>query len=608
MATTNPKTAKDIVASVLGLPMTREIWTVNFMMALPISVQYFDLPSILPAVFYMFRFAYRRGKGQFMKTFGDAEGTPSQLRRSATVDRVATKLARTESFAGFEDETARAILGDLLLGFCLENRARATGRHEQVQRVAPAHYMASWVDLPGDVGHLRYVPETIVAMLANQPGEWVEQNQSGDRTWFAVGQGFEENVLLRAFHQGVRRKGEILANRATDEFDEDEEVGLDQLLMIRLAQQLETAPDKLRGGEGDRISNQRPIAELASQQFSEDIRRFVRDYAGIVPRHAFVEMLESCMAVGLTTILTSTVELLFHWADTGDILPKQEQMPTELFVDCSNGVDQQLRNLAEQSMDDFMRRIERLPTVLMALRLLDYSARRERSIRGLEIKTRPYATEWLNLLGALLHERQAEARDIHRDLDRRCMDMSEALQEDHPAVAEALADDDVQPSPVWRMAESLAILQGRGNTQTNFLELVDSVLLTSRPNGLARKRSVRRRDSSGSKMRVVRSIVLADATLDYLVHRHVLRNGNKNGHRALSFGHFLEVLHERHGLCIDRAPAGMAISNDLLQANRAVLERRLRDLGLLIGVNDAETMKLLRPRFQPGEGDDHGDN
>jgi hypothetical protein len=42
----------------------------------------------------------------------------------------------------------------------------------------------------------------------------------------------------------------------------------------------------------------------------------------------------------------------------------------------------------------------------------------------------------------------------------------------------------------------------------------------------------------------------------------------------------------------------MTISNDFLQTNRATLERRLRDLGLLIGVNDAEAMKRLQPRFE----------
>ena len=42
----------------------------------------------------------------------------------------------------------------------------------------------------------------------------------------------------------------------------------------------------------------------------------------------------------------------------------------------------------------------------------------------------------------------------------------------------------------------------------------------------------------------------------------------------------------------------MTISNEVLGRNRATLERRLRDLGLLIGVNDAERMKRLTPRFE----------
>ena len=166
-----------------------------------------------------------------------------------------------------------------------------------------------------------------------------------------------------------------LSSRASDRFEEETPVGLDQLLMIRLAQQLGAAPDKLRGGEGEQISNQRPIAEKAAQHFSEDIRRFVRVLRGIIPRHAFVELLESCMAVGMTTILTSVIEILFEWAETGEIRKKCEQRPAFLFVDCSNGVDRRLRALAEQSMDDFMRRIERFPVILMALRLLDRGAR-----------------------------------------------------------------------------------------------------------------------------------------------------------------------------------------------------------------------------------------
>ena len=68
----------------------------------------------------------------------------------------------------------------------------------------------------------------------------------------------------------------------------------------------------------------------------------------------------------------------------------------------------------------------------------------------------------------------------------------------------------------------------------------------------------------------------------------------------------MRILRERYGFYIDIAPPGMTISNELLWLNRSVLERRLRDLGLLIGVNDAEAMKQLKSRFPPPEQDDNG--
>lgn len=600
-------TSRGIVEDVLGRDMTREIWTGNFEKALPLSVQDFDLSAILPAVFYMFRFGQRRGKGKFLRTFGSSTGTAKEQRQSATIERVANKLTESVHFKGFEGEAAHAILSDLLLCFCLENAKRALGRKEQVQRVAPTHYMASWIDLPESVANLRYVPEMIVAILANQADDYLQQNRDGDRTWFAVGRGFEDNVLLSAFHQGVSRRGEM-GSRTADRFEEETQVGIDQLLMIRLAQQLGEAPDKLRGGGGHQISNQRPISEKADGEFSEDMRRFVRAYADIIPRHAFVELLESCMSAGLMTILTSVIEILFSWAETGEVPNKSDQKPAYILVDCSNGVDRRLRTLAEQSMDDVMRRIERFPVILMALRLLDLEARYDPKIRRLNISTKPYATQWLNILGDILHDRRDEAKAILYDLERKAQELSEKLKEYSPEASQMLNNEENQPNPIWRLAESLTSLQGRDNTQSKLISLIDSALLMGRPNGLAIKRAatVTTVGKITRKKRDVRSLILTDSVLDYLVHLHVLKSGNRHGIRPLSFKEFINKLHVRYGFCIDVAPPGMTISNDLLQANHAILERRLRDLGLLVGVNDAEAMKRLRPRFAPATGDEHG--
>jgi hypothetical protein len=596
-------TARSIVDQLFGRDMTREIWTGNYDKVLPLSIQDFDLTAVLPAVFYMFRFGQRRGRGKFLDTFASREESDVRARRkSANIARIASELAVNSSFVGLDGELATAILGDMLLCFCLENARHALGREEQVQRVAPTHYMSSWIDLPEAVGHLRFVPEMIVATLANQKGEYIQRNQEEDRrTWFAVGRGFQDNVLLKAFDAGVI-PGEILGNLTSDKFDEEEPVGLDQLLTIRLAQRLGAAPEKLRGAEGEKISNQRPISQKVAREFSEDIRRFVKAFSGIIPRHAFVETLESCIAVGLTTILTSAAEILFEWAESGQITRTFEQRPASFFADCSNGLNRQLRALAEQSLDDFMRRVESVPVILMAMRLLDRAARYDPKIRALRVPTRPDSTEWLNLLGDLLYERRPESKMVLYDLERKAAELAEKLQEDYPEHARLLTNT-AQSKPVWLLAECLTHLQGRANTQSNLVKCIDAALLMQRPNGIGSKRNVTRSDSDLAmrKRRELRSLVFTDPVLDYMVHLHTLSNGGRHGVRSLSFKDFLRVLRERYGFYVDEAPRGMTISNELLQANRAALERRLRDLGLLVGVNDAESMKRLRPRFIPEE-------
>ena len=238
----------------------------------------------------------------------------------------------------------------------------------------------------------------------------------------------------------------------------------------------------------------------------------------------------------------------------------------------------------------------------MTLRVLDYAARDNRAIKKQKIPTRPYATEWLDLLGAVLHERHAEASYIHRTMDDNCEKLADAFQEaDTEVYAEAvtiLRDVRNEANPIRRLATALTPLLG-SNARSNTISMVDSTLHIDRPNGLALKRKTTRGAGIGRRQREVRSLVFTESVLDYLVHLHLLPTGRKTGFRRLSFRKFLGRVRERYGFHVDVAPPGMAISNELLQANRAILERRLRDLGLLIGVNDAEAMKRLQPRFQP---------
>ena len=452
---------RSVVDDVLSRAMTREVWSGDYHKALPVTVHDYELSAVLPAVFYMFRFGQRRGAGKFLETFGSSEGTDAQRRRSATVERIAEKLASSRGVATFDSPEGKAILGDLLLCFCLENAKHSQGRDQQVQRIGPAHYMASWVDLPQHVANLRYIPEMIVATLADQDGEYVKVNDEGDKTWFAVGRGHEDNVLLRAFSQGVARRGDVLEVRSSDRFNEDDAtVGLDQLLAIRLAGEIKEEPSAVPGRQASRISNQRPLTERAARDFSADIRRFLRAYSAVLPRHALVDMLESCISVGMTTILSNLVEMLLVWADQGRVPERSAQRPTAVFVDCSNGVDLRIQGCAEQSMDDLMRRMERLPDVLMALRLLDHHAVLNRKIKNESVATWPYATGWVNLLGDLLHARHPEAHRIRYSIEEKAERLADKLSSDYDEVRETLRNEDSQPNPVWRLGHGLTTLMG----------------------------------------------------------------------------------------------------------------------------------------------------
>ena len=595
---------RKVVEDVLTPAMTRKIWSASYANVLPVAVQDFDLSAVLPAVFYMFRFGHRRGKGRFLEEFSPVNGTVAQMRRSTTVEAVANKLAdgKADGFRGFDGEAERAVLADLLLCYCLDNVRNRLGRTRQVQRVAPTHYMASWVDLPELVVHLRYVPEMMVAMFADQKKEGhVSRSKNKKRTWFPVGGDLHDNVLLQPFIKGVTQK-EFKDDYAADQFDERSPVGIDQLLMIRMAQRLLRAPGKIKSKE-QMISNQRPIATVAAARFSEDIRKYVRSYATKVPRQAFVESLESCVAIGLTTITSSAIEIALEWAIAGEVSDPRRQQPARLLADCSMGADPALRGLSEESMDEYVRRARRLPVVLMALRLLDYKAHYDRKIRkdiDVSVMTRPYATEWLRLLGDILYERHSRSDAILDALDERTQVLAEEVQEDYPSAAAVLTGDSVEPNPVWRLAEGLTLLQGE-KVQGHVEKLIDSALYVDRPNGLAVKRRSRRKVAGASTARtiVLRSLALTDSVLDYLVHRHSLRTGGSCGTRWLSFDRFIVELRERYGFFVNASPPGMSVSNDLLQLNRAYLDRRLRDLGLLISVNDAEAMKRLTPRFNP---------
>jgi hypothetical protein len=591
------RTARNIVEESLTKQRTDALWTANYLPVLPMTPQDFDIGALLPAILYMARWGHRRGKGKFIETFGQREGRTYKL---PTIADVARKLVQPDSnLMGFNNETGQAILGDLLQAYCLENKSHALGHTEQIKRVFPTHYLASWLDLPKDAGHWRGVPELITTLLTQQKtGKYLE---SGDnRVGFSVGMRFTDNNLLKLFGRHMDIHGRF-SDLNSDVFVEEKatDIGIDELLSVRMAQFCGSAPLKAQGGEQvERIFNRHPIANRAADYLREDLSIFIEVYGAVVPRQAFLQMLEAGIGLGMTSLLLSTASLLAVWETIGTIPEAIQQIPLPLFVDCSHGQDKVLRDLSEASTVECIRRYERLPLLMMLLRVLHNSVDDDTDLQDEINKSIPNALGLINFLGDIYLKRHQASDEIYRNLKRDCVRLAKALEDD-PDIPEleisALLRNN-KLNPILRLAEALCELMSDKQQRVKYLEALDSALMINQSNGLAMKRRVLRSQSGLSRRMDLRSIVLTTPLLEFLVHRHLYRTATESAH--LSLQGFIKLLRDRYGLYIAQEPPGQPIPQEMLLRNKNYLERRLRDLGLLIGVNDAESMKQLKPHYR----------
>jgi hypothetical protein len=600
---------RDIFESHLTPATVKELWTSIYTPALPFTPQGFSIGSVLPAVFYMFRFGQRRGKGKFKETFGIQTLTARGhiIYSPPNIENVVDKLtSMNDLFEGFDTPTGRAILGDLLLTFCLENKGHQPGRTLQIQRAYPTHYMSSWIDLPENVVNLRGVPELITALLCNQEEGEVIDIRNQRRGHFQVACGIDKNLLLRLFAKGINTDGE-LSNLRGDKFNENTPVGIDELLSIRLAQMCGQAPNFAQGGDGSRqIPNQRPIAIKAEEFFRQDIKIFLRAYGDTIPRQTLIKMLESAIGLNLTNIYLSTVKMLLHWEDTGSLPSEDLQSPYGLFVDCSSGNDKRLRAYSEESMDEFLRVFERIAVVMMCLRILDNKTRNSRNIRNLLPPKSPDATGYINFLGSIFKKNHQHAEAILNAIDESCIAIAGDLENSEDNDARSVrAILEKEGNPVLRLAEAICKVMPRDIQMSQYLKALTSCLMPDSPNGLAMRRKRTKKISSQQTRGDAYSIVLSNTLLDFLVHRYLIKEARGIKTKSLSYLEFLNLLKERYGLYVNESPPGMSISSDYLMLNSQMLERRLRDLGLLIGVNDAESMKMMRQRYQAKDTNDY---
>ena len=306
-------------------------------------------------------------------------------------------------------------------------------------------------------------------------------------------------------------------------------------------------------------------------------------------------MLESLLGLGLLSIHLESCSIAVTWDGTGEVPSLEAQKPVPIFADASNGSDSRLRDLSEQSFDEVIGLLDQASASLMSIRSMDAKARFDRKLREFIPKV-PDTTAWLNLLGKVRREQHERSEAILNDLCEKIEALTAKLEEEgiEPEAMDIRRAPTASSDPVRALADSLCTMMGDKLLRSKPLMFIDSCLMLNEAHGVGRKRRVSRSFAGRKrKMMDVRSVILSNTVLETLVHLHLIAPQG-----VLSFAEFIRILRERYGIWVDECPPGVSASREDLLNNRAMLERRLRDLGLLVGVNDAEFMKHLRSRFQ----------
>ncbi len=595
--------SKELLAQATTPRFADLTWTSATMPVYPAIPQNFAVGGILPAIFYLFRRGVRRGTGHFHKTYRSG----SAVTISSILEVLACGVAEQANgqaarFVEFRDELRKEVLGDLLLAHTLENRRRSESKAEEVIRVYPSHFFASWVDLPVKVAHLRWVPEMVVALLAEQ--DLADALQPCDQGPFPIAKKPQENLMLRPFHRGVIF-GDNPSQLSGDQFDEKHGLSVDELLSVAIGLGCGQAPEQSRslsGKDSSGIPSRRPLSSRATRIFRDDLKTFLEQFADAVPRRALTPMLESLIGLGVWHSFQSSLRCVVQWERSYAVPSQEKQLPHPVFVDASGGLERDLQLASEESMDGVLRLLDEATVAMACVRILDAEVWGFPEMAA-RCPVHADGQAWLDLLGRVRSRTEEDSEYVLYSIRKHCANLQRVLTEtaSSPEVSALLSSPMAREDPTKALADALCQMMGEKLLQSFYLNFVDSAGMVNEPYGLVRKRRVRRTLSDGTiRRKEARSVVLSNELLEALVHTLLAQHNLR-----LSYAEFLWLLRDRYGLFVDEAPPEMSIDRELLLLNRALLESRLRDLGLLTTVNDAESMKLLRPRYRASSNNGH---
>jgi hypothetical protein len=484
------------------------------------------------------------------------DGQPSRIARSGDLgveDFVELIEGHSEAFVGFDDAVTRRWVETHLLDI--------------VSRGKPSQAVAGLRPLHGFTYRLRNARRSRPYGADEQLYEMLS-HASNDAGRVAL------NMLKDFFFAGVDARTE--APRLGDDIDVE-------------TQALISLSEAVRGQIADRAAglprrSYPPLYQQAADHLADDVLRLLV-HREFIPRTVLVDYLKILFAFHLALYHLKIMKLLPALV-RGD---KNATADGEFFLDVTGLPDSASARLAERSAAAWFGRIPSFVRATFTVKKLDDFAQH---LARRNLLRRPSGgnfgvSDLLPLLGSRYREerlRYAAGRLTAIE------DARESGPDADPAQTQLLQ---LGTDEFTTYIEMITHYRVRFHRQY-LTECLDSLLLKNRPGAMiAQPRGGARRFTLDSRL------------LEVLLQLSLLDVDSRHGFytRSLRIDHFVDLLRERYGLCVDRLPDGdgfgptIVTDHAALRENRAAFVARLREIGFYSDLSDAYLTQIITPRY-----------
>jgi len=546
----------------------------------------FRVHEAIPGLIYVFRYGRRRGKGRWTEVSLSDEPRQELTTRVTVRDVARTLVQESPRLEGFDQQAGEDIVSDWLAAAVVQT-LRGTGEvDDPVQWIRPLHYFACWADLPKQFINLRSVPELLAGVMTDADSGVLGRDPSGP---FSVAANPSMNILLEVLGHGVNygNTEDLTGDRLAVESDTD--IGPEELLCAVLGEQLGSAPRPI-GGEGGTVPVYDTLCPLQARQLREDVSVLLRAYHRTMPSSVLIEYVCAILCANLNAFWLCHMATANRLYQTGyhDEVTAEE---LSLFFDAGADANSTVRQLAETAVAENYHMMETYVRTAVGLRLL------ARLVDTAELSVPDPSEDTVAHLQALANLRinrepnvEMAAKIYLQRLRGKFEEASELISGDMEAILHGQAN----MSAVDRLVEVLVRIQSELFERLRKFHTGCTGAATSY--GIVRTHGVRP---------PVPYYSLTNPAIEALVHANCVKRNKTLAEVRVPISGLQQILCSKYGLLLDGSQASGGsgrVSQAVYDENLKRFNERLRMLGLLRDVSDAQAMQTLELTYPPEGG------